>query len=305
MQVSKVPINREGMETTEHGSPSFPMAVYHSVMSRNIRGHIPWHWHKEIQFCLVTVGGIRFFVNEKEYLLQKGEGVFVNSGYLHMARPEKDPDSAYICLDADPKLLASFHGSVFEEKYVTPFLKDPSAAARPLSPLIPREKEMLDLIARAYELYEKKEFGDEFRLTALLGEMWRLLLTHRPEADDASANRYRENAVAQKIIDCIHRGYDRRITLSELADAVSYSPGECCRVFKRVTGETIFSYLRSYRLTRGMELLRDTDLSVSRIAYDIGFCTASYFTETFKARLGVTPLQYRKEVRTAKTQKQE
>ena len=68
MQVSKVPINREGMETTEHGSPSFPMAVYHSVMSRNIRGHIPWHWHKEIQFCLVTVGGIRFFVNEKEYL---------------------------------------------------------------------------------------------------------------------------------------------------------------------------------------------------------------------------------------------
>ena len=120
-------------------------------------------------------------------------------------------------------------------------------------------------------------------------------MTHRPEADDASANRYRENAVAQKIIDCIHRGYDRRITLSELADAVSYSPGECCRVFKRVTGETIFSYLRSYRLTRGMELLRDTDLSVSRIAYDIGFCTASYFTETFKARLGVTPLQYRKE----------
>ena len=44
-----------------------------------------------------------------------------------------------------------------------------------------------------------------------------------------------------------------------------------------------------------MELLRDTDHSVSRIAYDIGFCTASYFTETFKARLGVTPLQYRKE----------
>ena len=300
MQVPRVPINKEGMETTEHGSPSFPMAVYHSVMSRNIRGHIPWHWHKEIQFCLVTAGEIRFFVNEKEYRLQKGEGVFVNSGYLHMARPAENPDSAYICLDADPVLLASFPGSIFEEKYVTPFLKDPAAADRRLSPLVPGEKEILDGVARAYELYEKKEFGDEFRLTALLGEMWRLLLTHRPEADDASANRYRENAVAQKIIAYIRRGYDRRITLSELAEAVSYSPGECCRIFKKVTGETIFSYLRSYRLTRGMELLRDTDHSVSRIAYDTGFCTASYFTETFKARLGVTPLQYRKESRTAK-----
>ncbi|MGM9568434.1 MAG: helix-turn-helix domain-containing protein [Clostridia bacterium] len=297
MQVPKVPVNKEGMETTEHGSAAFPLAAYHSVMSKNVLGHIPWHWHKEIQLCRVTAGEIRFFVNEKEYLLQKGEGIFINSGYLHMARPEKDPDSAYICLDADPRLLASFSGSIFEEKYVIPFLRDPAMADRRLSPLIPGEKEILEYISRIYILCEEPEFGDEFRITALLGEVWRLLLTCRSEESALSPRGMQENDAVQRILTFMEDRYDRRITLSDIATAASYSAGECCRIFKKVTGETIFAYLRTYRLAKGMELLKNTDLSVSQIAYDIGFCSASYFTETFKAQLGVTPLQYRKETK--------
>ena len=42
----------------------------------------------------------------------------INSGRLHMARPETDPDSSYLCLDFHPRLLSSFSGSIFEEKYV-------------------------------------------------------------------------------------------------------------------------------------------------------------------------------------------
>ena len=295
MQVPKVPVNTEGMETTRHGSAAFPLAVYHSVMSKNVLGHIPWHWHKEIQFCRVTTGEIRFFVNEKEYLLQKDEGLFINSGYLHMARPVSDPDSAYICLDTAPALLASFPGSIFEKKYVTPFLKDPTMADRRLSPLVPGEKEILEDISRIYTLCEEPDFGDEIRVAALLGEMWRLLLICRSEETALSQSRIQENDAVQRIITYIENRYDEKITLSDMAKAASYSVGECCRLFKKVTGETIFSYLRTYRLAKAMELLKDTGLSVSRIAYDTGFCTASYFTETFKARLGVTPLQYRKE----------
>ena len=92
----------------------------------------------------------------------------------------------------------------------------------------------------------------------------------------------------------LSRNYDRRVSLEEIAQAVSFSASECCRVFKKVTGETIFEYLRSYRLARSMELLRNTQLSVSQIAYDTGFCSTSYLIETFKASFGITPLQYRK-----------
>lgn len=294
MQISQLPINPEGMETTAHGSPAFPLAVYHSVMRRNVLGHTPWHWHKELQFCVVTRGGIRFFVNEKQYLLLPGDGVFVNSGCLHMAKPLNDPDSAYICLDTDPRLIASFPGSALEERYVAPFLPDPAMGDRLLSPGVPWQREILERIARAYDLFEGRGFGYELRLSILLQEMWLLLLEHRPREETVPPGRRQENGAVQGILAYISRNYSQRITLQDVARAAAFSGSECCRMFKRVTGETIFSYLRSYRLARGMELLRDTRLPVSRIAYDTGFCSTSYFIETFRAAQGMTPLQYRK-----------
>ena len=294
MQILRVPIDPAGMETTKHGSFSFPLAIYHSVMSKNVLGHTPWHWHGEIQFCLVTKGSIRFLVNEKRYLLQAGDGVFINSGYLHMAKPVGGPDSAYICLDADPRLLTAFPGSVLETRYVAPFLKDPAMEDRQLAPGIPWQKELLDRVSRAYTLFEEQRFGYELRLTTLLQEMWLLLLEHRPQSAELSHSRLQENAVVQGILSYISQNFDRHITLEAIARAVSFSGSECCRLFKKVTGDTIFSYLKSYRLARGMELLRDTQLSVSQIAYDTGFCSTSYFIEVFRAQKGITPLQYRK-----------
>ena len=43
-----------------------------------------------------------------------------------MARPVKDPDSSYICLDIAPQLLSGFAGSVMEQKYLLPALADPT-----------------------------------------------------------------------------------------------------------------------------------------------------------------------------------
>lgn len=294
MQVSRLPIDQAGMETTKHGSFAFPLAIYHSRMSKNVLGHTPWHWHSEIQFCLVTAGSLLFFVNGKQIPLEVGEGVFINSGYLHMARPAPGADAAYICLDADPRLLGSFPGSLVERDYVQPFLADPAMADRALRPAVPWQKQVLEQLAQGYELFERMAFGDELRLAALLAQMWLALLENRPQVSEQSHRRLQENALAQGVIAYISRQYDKRLSLRQIAQAVSFSGSECCRVFKKVTGETIFDYLRGYRLARAMELLAGTQLSVSQIAYDTGFCSTSYFIETFKASLDMTPLQYRK-----------
>lgn len=299
MQIPELPIDPEGMETTKHGSFAFPLAVYHSVMSKNVLGHTPWHWHRELQFCLVTRGQICFHVNEKQYPLPAGEGVFIGSGYLHMARPAGAPDSAYICLNADARLIASFPGSVFEERYVRPFLQDPALEDCRLSPAVPWQREVLDHVALACDLFEQRRFGYELRLAGLLQEMWLLLLENRPASAPAAHSRQQENAVVQGILTCISRRFSQRITLDDIARSVAFSGSECCRIFKKVTGNTIFSYLRSYRLARGMELLQNTQLPISQIAYDTGFCSASYFTEVFRTQVGMTPLRYRQGARRA------
>lgn len=150
MQVTNIPINEDRRETTRPGKPDFPIAVYYSVMSANVLGYTKLHWNEELQFCLVTYGKIQFFVEEQNFLLDVGDGIFINSGYLHMARPVDDPDSAYICLDVHARLLSGFPGSIMENKYFHPMIKDPSAAFCVLRQSVPWHKEILDQIAAVY-----------------------------------------------------------------------------------------------------------------------------------------------------------
>lgn len=295
MQIFDIKIDADQKEITGHGKAAFPLAVYHSVMSRNILGFTNWHWHDELQFCLVTRGSICFFVNDRKHRLERGQGIFVSSGCLHMAKPAQDPHSSYICLNVHPRLLGAFPGSMMESRYVTPYLNNPSLEEAVLSSQILWQKEILDGIAAISRLYEKREFGYELEICSMLNTMWVLLLRNLKERPSQhSQGRESSNIAVQKILAYISRHYSARITLEQIAKELSFSTGECCRMFKRVTGETIISYLILYRISKSTELLRDTDLSVSQIAYETGFSSTSYFIGKFKAQLGVTPLQFRK-----------
>ncbi|MBQ3234887.1 MAG: helix-turn-helix domain-containing protein [Clostridia bacterium] len=64
--------------------------------------------------------------------------------------------------------------------------------------------------------------------------------------------------------------------------------------FKRLTGETVVSYLMKRRLELAKTMLIDTDKSVLEISEAIGYDSESYFINLFKKHAGVTPLAYRK-----------
>ena len=50
----------------------------------------------------------------------------------------------------------------------------------------------------------------------------------------------------------------------------------------------------NYRLMKSCELLIENALSVTEIAFDVGFANTSYYIDTFKKRYGCTPNEYRK-----------
>jgi AraC-like DNA-binding protein len=223
-------------------------------------------------------------------LCRAGEGLFIGSGALHTARPEEVPGSAYLCLDVHPRLLASFPGSVFERDYVAPYLTDEAMAQALLSPLVSWQRDILKALTEIAGLYEVKDTGYELEILSKLALMWLTLLKNTPQNGCAPS---RKNETARAVLTYIEGHYGEALTLLDVARAVSFSQAECCRIFKKVTGQTIFSYLQSYRLTKGTELLQ-AGFPVSQIAYEVGFCSTSYFIEVFKRQFGMTPLQYRK-----------
>ena len=93
----------------------------------------------------------------------------------------------------------------------------------------------------------------------------------------------------------IEENLNRRITLYMLANAAGYSPWHAAKLFKAITGLSPFEYIRSLRLSRAAEKLREGDVKVVDVAFDFGFDSHEGFTRAFSKQFGVTPQRYTRE----------
>ena len=83
-------------------------------------------------------------------------------------------------------------------------------------------------------------------------------------------------------------------SVEELAAQMGVSRVQLYRKVKAQTGRTPVDIIRLSRLNRSKVLLQTTDLSVSEVAYQVGFTAPSYFTKCFKEEFGMLPGDTRK-----------
>jgi len=98
----------------------------------------------------------------------------------------------------------------------------------------------------------------------------------------------------QRMKDYVEEHLAEAITLRMLADSAGYSPWHAERVFKELTGQTPFEYVRAVRLSRAAARLRDPDAKITDVAFDFVFGSHEGFTRAFSRHFGMTPQQYRK-----------
>lgn len=92
----------------------------------------------------------------------------------------------------------------------------------------------------------------------------------------------------------IQQRFDEPLTLGDLADAASVTPSHLVRLFRRHTDKTPMRTLWETRVARGAELLRETGLSVSEVAYRVGFSNPYHFSRLTRKQLGLSPSAWRK-----------
>jgi signal transduction histidine kinase/DNA-binding response OmpR family regulator len=86
---------------------------------------------------------------------------------------------------------------------------------------------------------------------------------------------------------------DPDLEMPQLERALAMSRSQIFRKIKALTGKSPSLYIRSIRLAQAQELLRSTALTVSEIAYDTGFSSPQYFSDTFMEEFGVRPSEAR------------
>ena len=102
------------------------------------------------------------------------------------------------------------------------------------------------------------------------------------------------NELVVKILNYIDDNLYKRITMDEISSIFYFNKDYLMRIFKKELDITIMDYINKRRIYNSLELLKNTDDLVIKVALNSGYSSLEYYSETFTKVLGVSPLTYRK-----------
>ena len=91
----------------------------------------------------------------------------------------------------------------------------------------------------------------------------------------------------------IGTNYSYPVTVEDVADYVGISRSHLFRSFQTYMNCSPKEYLSEFRIKQACRLLKETDLSISAIAYSVGFENNLYFSKAFRKEKQMSPTQYR------------
>ncbi|ABB32386.1 two component transcriptional regulator, AraC family [Geobacter metallireducens RCH3] len=92
----------------------------------------------------------------------------------------------------------------------------------------------------------------------------------------------------------IKSNYDCALYLDDLARAAHLSKFHFCRNFKKYIGVSPMRFMNMVKISKAETLLRRADLTISTVAYKLGFNDPSEFTRQFKSITGISPSAFRR-----------
>lgn len=205
----------------------------------------------------------KFYAEEKQVIILNG---YFPHGY-HM--------------DAETKIYWIHFDGQMAEKFYDVIVKENGNVISPNSAF-----HCAKLLREIYDTFEFERSVNEPVISKYITDILTELLEPK----------YVETDSARKIHESIHfmnERFGEEITVAELAGRSFLSPYHFIRVFRKVTGKTPHDYLIDLRITYAKYYLKTTEKSIKEIAFLCGFSSESSFCNTFRKRIGSSPLQYR------------
>ena len=126
---SFVPMNPDREEINELEHSPFNLHANEGNIHRYAAGLIPSHWHRELEIFLLLEGRVRIGIGKETFEILPGEGCFINTGVLHSYTALTAEPCRFRSFVFDAAILAGAPGSVFDTRYVRPFLAEGTAFA--------------------------------------------------------------------------------------------------------------------------------------------------------------------------------
>lgn len=246
------------------------------------------HWHDDIELMYVLSGSLDYNVDGVIVNLSEKNGIFVNSKRVHYGFSEEKNECEFICVKLHPLLLCI--NAAFEKDYILPILNNSDIPFLKMDSSVDWQIKILTLVEEIYLI--KNDFNAPIKIESIFWRLWEILFENIAPIKNESFQSSEISAL-KNMISYVQNNYAEKITLAQIARSAAVGKSKCCKMFASLTFKTPITYLNDYRLQKSVELLCGTDMTVSEVAFSVGFGGSSYFTETFHKKYGCTPSEYR------------
>lgn len=263
------------------------MNIMHHEIGRDKLYKI-WHTtNKPMIIYTYTDGGSIVFA-DKIFPIKKGTLCYIDSSTRHYTMPaspsEYDRSKIFLTVENMQSLLAALQN----DSEVRRLFSDSSAVYAQIPDHLFDSIE--NIYSEASEAMESGECFEEVMTSAFLQLMIYIKKytdRHIPAPDD----------LLSKAISYINAHYREEITLDGLCEYIHISKYHFARKFKDAMGITVMEYIRVTRIESAKNMLANSEMRIEEISEACGFSGLSYFSQIFRASVGMSASQYRKNAR--------
>jgi len=258
-----------------------------------LTANTPEHQHDFIELVYMLRGRCTHIIDGISYPVSRGHFIIVNYGQTHSITG--DPDSEYFNIYLKPAFIDA---SLTQEKNAFSLLRlskfeefrDAVNQNNQVFSFSQEERAAIETyIEQAYRELQEKPVGwqlsVESTINLLLIRMFRQMSLPIFPA---------ERRISVELLNYIRQHCHEPLSLADLSARHFYNPSYFSRVFKQYTGQTLTEFIKTARMERAAELLRDTEQSVNEVATSVGYTDKTKFFRDFKQFHGESPAAYRK-----------
>lgn len=248
------------------------------------------HTHLAYEIYYVHFGSCQYIIGDSIINLAPGDLMIMNGLSPH------GPIMKELCIRTMVR---------FDEAYVLPLLSYPGA----IDLLLPfralrntrwhlsedKRNEMEQILAKMDRFHMQTTALSYNRMRTVFIELLLFIYECSEESLEVNAKAAEKEHRVNCVVSYIEANYMNEITLDELADSIHFNKYYLAKIFKEITGTTIFEYLNKRRINQAKVLfLMNKDSSVTDVCYQVGFKQLTHFSRNFKQLVGLSPEQYRR-----------
>ncbi len=265
---------------------SFPVKVSYLDL-KDLGGYFSRHWHEHMEFLYFLEGQGRIECENNEIEVSDGDLLVINSNEIHGGHLISE-SLKYYCIIVDIGLLQNNLIGNSEAKYIIP-IRDNRILFKNQ---IQEDEEIISCAEKIIKEYEIRQEGYELLITSYIYQIIALLLREHVAAVLTEKNyelRKKRLIHFSKVLQYIDKHYEQDVDIEFLAKMAHISTSHFYPVFKEITGKTPTHYINFVRIEKAEELLKNSEMNVTEVAFTVGFNDLSYFCRLFKRYKGISP----------------